>query len=108
MEKLIAKSGLPVFIICAVTLAACLVMLAVYIVKISRLKKEYPQGMPVPEVSSFLFYAVGSGIVLPVLPVFIPLDVYVVVIICACALMGIYMAFSERVKQLSFEDPKED
>lgn len=103
MEKLIERCGLPVFIICAVTLAACIVLLVVYTVKISKLKKQFAEGGPVPPVSSFMFYAVGSGFVLPVLPLFIPLDTYVVFVICGCAVMGIYMAFSERVKQLTVD-----
>lgn len=91
------------FWLCAASFAAVVILTVIFVCKTVSLKKTLPEEKKTKPSASYIG-SVVTGFVLPVLPVLIELDFYVVLIICACAVLGSYMALKDRYVNLSKKD----
>lgn len=93
----------PDFWVCAASFLAVAVLTVIFVCKTVRVKKNLSEEEKSKPSASYIG-SVVTGFVLPVLPIVIELDFYVVLIICACAVLGSFMALKDRYVNLSKQD----
>ena len=86
-------------IICLSSLAVYIAITVLYLIKIKKAKYQAaPRIIPKPN-NNFYFIFVLS-LILILLPIVIPLETYVIAIVCLCAIMGLYIILKERLDEI--------
>ena len=80
---------------------AYLAVLLVFLAKISKAKKEArAKQKPVPKTTASYRAIFPASIVLVLLPLLIPLGNLVTFVVCACAVLGLYISMRERLSSI--------
>ena len=90
-----------VFYIFIAGLIAYIAVLLVYLKKISRAKKEaLDNGKTIPKAQSSYKAIFPASIALIILPLLIPLGNLITAVVCACAVLGLYISLKDRLSSL--------
>jgi hypothetical protein len=75
-------------------------VLCIYIPKIKKAKKHIAPGKIIPAPSKSFKAIFFTALALLVLPILIPLETYLIVVVCGCAVLGAYLALKDRLEQI--------
>ena len=86
--------------ICGGSFILYLGILFFYMIRIRKQKKALPEGTAVPKTTTSFKAIFVTALLLLLLPILIPLDRYLIAVVCACGILGEFLALKDRLEQL--------
>ncbi len=86
--------------ICGTSFLLYIVILSFYMIRIRKQKKALPQGTVIPKTTASFKAIFITALLLLLLPILIPLDSYLIAVVCACGILGEFLALKDRLEQL--------
>ncbi|HAZ97283.1 MULTISPECIES: hypothetical protein [unclassified Treponema] len=89
------------FFVCIAGIAVYLCVLLFYFMKISAKKNAMKkEGKKIQKASASFVSSLLLCALVELLPILIPLKIYVIAIVCLCGILGSYLVLKERLEKL--------